>query len=109
MDEKHTIDGTGPRSADVLVCGFSEPPGSEFQLPRSGVSGERRQLKLVESNGREQKSTEANEANEGKSLLSDLRYLRYLLFKNSCQFVKFVSHLCAPTLPPSAGKTKFNT
>jgi hypothetical protein len=35
MDKKHIIDGTGPRSADVLVCGFSEPPGSEFQLPRS--------------------------------------------------------------------------
>jgi hypothetical protein len=46
------------RSADVLVCGFSEPPGSEFPPSRrSDVSGERRQLKLVESNhGKEQQS-----------------------------------------------------
>jgi hypothetical protein len=79
MDNKHIIDGSGPRSADVLVCGFSESPGSEFPPSRrSGVSGERRQLKLVESNGGKQKSTEANKGNEGRSLYSP--------------FVHFVSH-----------------
>jgi hypothetical protein len=36
MDKKHIIDGTGPRSADVLVCGFSEPPSSEFPSSRLG-------------------------------------------------------------------------
>jgi hypothetical protein len=51
MDKKHIIDGTGPCSADVLVCGFSEPPGSEFPPSRrSGVSGERHQLKMVAKN-----------------------------------------------------------
>jgi hypothetical protein len=32
-----------PCSADVLVRGFTEPPGSEFPPRRSRVSGERRQ------------------------------------------------------------------
>jgi hypothetical protein len=38
MDKEHIIDGTGPRSADVLVCGFSEPPGSEFPPPIAAAS-----------------------------------------------------------------------
>jgi hypothetical protein len=48
MDKKHIIDGAGPRSADILVCGFSELSSSEFPpFRRSGVSGGRRHLKTA--------------------------------------------------------------